>query len=143
MSVLSWWFVIYIIWILLLYSYYACGRIKLTYRYNLNNYRYRIKKCKCLFLSILIDKDDSNQKEEVNITITDLPEFATSDVFSSYVKSNLLDLPLSPRQLLGISWKSKSVILQVMSHYICNVFTLFIIHFVLFIVITSLCLCAW
>lgn len=110
---------------LLLCNYSACGRIKLTYHYTFNNYRYRIKKCKCLYLSILIDKDEGSQKEEMNTTMTDLPEFATSDVFSSYVQSNLLDLPLSPGQLIGISWKSKSVILQVTSLYICNVFTLF------------------
>lgn len=94
-----------------------------------NNNRFRVRKSKCLYLSILTDEDGNEQNEELKTMLTDLPEFATSDVFSSYVKSSLLGLPLATGQLIGISWKAKSIILQVKS-LLMFLFVILLVHFV-------------
>ena len=40
-------------------------------------------------------------------------DFMFSEVFQCYVKSCLLELTLARGMLLGLSWKAKSIVLQV------------------------------
>ena len=80
---------------------------------------FRVKKSKYLFLSIIYidNKNAENTIEEQielnNLAGNDLPVFASSAIFMSYAMSSLQDLPLAIGHQMGVSWKSKSVILRV------------------------------
>lgn len=84
---------------------------------NLNSFR--VKKSRYLFISVIyIDSKDAEKTIEDQIEINnlggnDLPGFASSAIFMSYVMSSLLDLPLAVGHVMGVSWKSKSVLLRV------------------------------
>ena len=62
---------------------------------------------------MLYDTDKTGHKNSNDSDNEIIPEFVFSDVFLSYVKSYLQDLPVAVGQLFGLSWKSKSVILRV------------------------------
>ena len=84
-----------------------------------------MKKCAQLSLSIISETDQPSSTDSKNNTImSDLPSFVSTFVFQCYVKSSLLDLPLSVGQLLGVSWKSKSIILKVKLKENCSISTL-------------------
>lgn len=54
-----------------------------------------------------------DQIELNNLTGDDLPGFASSAIFMSYAMCSLQDLPLAVGHQMGVSWKSRSVILRV------------------------------
>jgi amino acid permease len=65
-------------------------------------YRFRIKKCNKLIFTI-ISLDENNEKNEKNDEImkNKNESITISSIFLNYIKSNILDLPLTYGQVLG------------------------------------------
>ena len=59
------------------------------------------------------ESDKNNASDLQSISCGNLSSFVFTHVFMCYVKSLLLDLPLAPDQLLGLSWKSRSIVMKV------------------------------
>ena len=81
-----------------------------------------------LFLSIVSELDKNNENDQQSNSCTNQSTFISSRVFLCYVKSLLLDLPLAPDQLMGLTWKSRSIIMKVHRLFVRSP-TIFEIHF--------------